>query len=177
MSNEVNNQINEEKSEEKVSFFSKFKAAFAAFYANKKLFITVTVCLAVLLAVGAGVLITVLTDESNGDTPNTGEIIEGTYSMSAEAGAFAAGSTWAFDGNFVTNTYNDGEQQVTVNYQYVIAIEKGEKVIKLTTTPEGGSPVTTTHLFETGSITKDGVTRPIIFINGVQYTGPAPSAE
>ncbi len=177
MSNETNNAKNvDNETAVKVGFFERVKGAFAAFYANKKLFITVIVCVAVLLAVGVGVLITVLNDETRGDTPNTGEILEGSYYMGTSVDAFSGSSVYTFDGNKVTNTYTVGAETTTVEYRYVIAIEKGEKVIKLTHTPEGGTPVTTTHAFiNDSSITTADGTFEIIFINGVQYTKKNPA--
>ena len=149
------------------------------FYANKKLFWSVIISVAVLLAVGVGVLIAVLTDETYGDTPNTGETLDQTYYMGVEAGAFAGNSSYAFsDDNKVVVTYDTDGNPVVNEYQYVIAIEGGKKVIKLTRTNESGTLETTTHEYEKGTLTKtvDGkkVTYDIIFINGVQYTCSEP---
>ena len=146
------------------------------FYANKKLFWSVIISVAVLLAVGVGVLIAVLTDETYGDTPNTGETLSDTYSLGMSADVFSASSKWEFsDDNTVVNTYNDGEETVTVSYRYIIAIENGQKVIKLTHTPEGGEPITTTHSFVSDIVlTKDGVKYKQIMINGATYTCPTP---
>ena len=146
------------------------------FYANKKLFWSVVISVAVLLAVGVGVLIAVLTDETYGDTPNTGETLTETYSLGMSADAFSASSSWAFsDDNRVVNTFNDGTETVTISYRYVIAIENGQKVIKLTHTPEGGDPVTTTHTFISNMVyTKNGVKYKQIMINGATYTCATP---
>lgn len=146
------------------------------FYANKKLFWSVIISVAVLLAVGVGVLIAVLTDETYGDTPNTGETLTETYSLGMSADAFSASSSWAFsDDNRVVNTFNDGTETVTISYRYVIAIENGQKVIKLTHTPEGGDPVTTTHTFISNMVyTKNGVKYKQIMINGATYTCATP---
>ena len=146
------------------------------FYANKKLFWSVIISVAVLLAVGVGVLIAVLTDETYGDTPNTGETLTETYSLGMSADAFSASSSWAFsDDNRVVNTFNDGTETVTISYRYVIAIENGQKVIKLTHTPEGGDPVTKTHTFISNMVyTKNGVKYKQIMINGATYTCATP---
>ena len=163
----------------KVSFFEKIKETFKTFYSNKKLFWLVVICALVVVGVGVGVLITVLGDDTVKDTPNTGETLNQTYSMGVEAGLFAGSSSYAFsDDNKVVVTYATDGNPVVNEYQYVIAIEGGKKVIKLTRTNESGTLETTTHEYEKGTLTKtvDGkkVTYDIIFINGVQYTCSEP---
>lgn len=130
------------------------------FLKNKQNLLIVAVVVFVLLLAVVPILIHVINDNDDGlsDTPNTGETISGTYSMELQN---AGASEYIFDGNKVTNIYNGN----TVEYTYVLAIENGVKVIKLTTMGEGGELKTTTHEFKTG---KFGET-PIIIINDSIY--------
>ena len=142
---------------------------------NKKILIPVIVCIVVLLAVGIGVLITVLTDDTTGDTPDTGETFDQTYYMSTQADAFAGSSSWAFTKDHkVVNTYVVEGKTTVIEYEYVIAIEGGNKVIKLTRVDENGALKTTTHSFATGTWEKtvDGekVVYEMISINDAWYT-------
>ena len=130
-------------------------------FKNKQALIIISVVVFVFLLAVVPILINVFSDTDDNvvaDTPDTGEVLSGKYSMSLGS---TGSSTYTFDGDKVTNVYND----TTIEYTYVLAVENGEKVIKLTTTDEDGKSQTTTHSFETG---KFGDT-PIIRINGEIY--------
>ena len=131
------------------------------FFKNKQTLVITSVVIFVLLLAVIPIAIQLITDkdgETNLDNPDTGEIIAGTYSMELQN---AGSSEYTFDGNKVTNVYNG----TTIEYTYVIAIENGVKVLKLTTVDEEVGSKTTTHEFETG---KFGET-PIIIINDSIY--------
>jgi len=131
------------------------------FFSNKQNVIIVSVVVFVLLLAVVPIVINVITNKDDDviiDTPDTGKLIEGTYSMELEN---AGASEYIFDGNKVTNVYNGK----TIKYTYVLAIENGVEVIKLTTVDEDGATKTTTHEFQTGKFQG----RPIIMINGQIY--------
>ena len=131
------------------------------FFSNKQNVIIVSVVVFVLLLAVVPIVINVIKDKDDDvilDTPDTGKLIEGTYSMELEN---AGASEYIFDGNKVTNIYNGN----TIEYTYVLAIENGVEVIKLTTVDEDGATKTTTHEFKTGKFGD----RPIIMINGQIY--------
>lgn len=127
---------------------------------NRQTLVIVSVIVFVFLLAAVPILIHVTSNEEAPpvvDTPDTGEVIDGTYSMSLEVGS----SKYIFDGNKVTNIFGD----TTIEYTYVIAVENGVKVIKLTTVDKEGNSKTTTHEFETGSWNG----KPLIRINGEIY--------
>ena len=102
----------------------------------------------VLLLALVPILITKFNSNTSGnsdDSENTGRILSGTYALEIQN---AGSSKYFFDGNRVTNIYND----TTVEYTYAITVENGVEVIKLTTTDESGNPKTTTHEFYEGSM-------------------------
>ena len=127
----------------------------SAFLKNNNLILTSVIIFALLLvlipvilqgcATGSGGNNGVNNDSGLTDTPDTGKIISGTYSLDI---ANAGSSRYVFDGNKVTNVYND----ITVEYTYVIAVENGIQVIKFTATDESGAQKTTTHEFYEGSM-------------------------
>lgn len=150
-----------DKENKSVEVGSKAKADRLAFFKNKQNLVIVAVVVFVLLLAVVPILIQVISDNGDDqvkDNPDTGEVISGTYSMELQN---AGASEYIFDGNKVTNVYNGN----TIEYTYVIAIENGVKVIKLTTVDDDGNQKTTTHEFERG---KSGDT-PIILINDVIY--------
>ena len=114
---------------------------------NNRNALIVAVIVFVLLLTLIPILITQLAGNGNGstDTPDTGKILSGTYSLDI---ANAGSSRYVFDGNKVTNVYNG----ITVEYTYVIAVENGAEVIKLTTTDQNGAQKTTTHEFYEGKM-------------------------
>ena len=135
--------------------------------------IAIIITVVALVLVGAAVALTlILTHEPDPepgpeDTPNTGETLDGTYGINPETQGFASSSTWTFKGNKVTNVYYTTEAgEVTIEYTYVIAIEEGVKVIKLTTTDEDGNLKTTTHTFAEGTYLNG---KPMVIINDVWY--------
>ena len=85
-----------------------------------------------LFIIAALLMVSILSTTSCGgpqNVDNTGDIIEGKYQWSL--GSSVGASTYTFDGNKVTNEYyTDGK--VTIEYTYVIAVENGVTVIRLT---------------------------------------------
>ena len=132
-------------------------------FQNKNVVIIAVVVFVFLLAF-VPIMITVISDKDGGDAidnPDTGIVLSGTYSENVGVGS----SKYTFNENNVTNVYVVNGEEKTIDYTYVIAIEDGVKVIKLTTVGEDGIEETTTHEFEQG---KFGDT-PIILINNVMY--------
>ena len=62
---------------------------------------------------------------------DTGERISGTYVWSISIGV-SMESTWSFDEDTVTNRFYNGLDYVEQTYTYVIGIDNGVKVIRLT---------------------------------------------
>ena len=113
---------------------------------NKNTLIIAVIVIALIVAIVPIAIIGCSKDDSaSSDTQNTGEVLSGTYAIEI---ANAGSSKYIFDGDKVTNIYND----TTVEYTYVIAIEDGVRVIKLTTLDEDGEKKTTTHEFYEGSM-------------------------
>ena len=134
---------------------------------NKNALIIAAVVVFVFLLALIPILINVVSDKNEGamNNPDTGLRLSGTYAISDGSVSYAGTSEYTFDGDKVTNVYVAGGEKVTVEYTYVIAVENGVDVIKLTTVSEDGTSKTTTHEFSTG---KFGET-PIIMINGQIY--------
>ncbi len=131
---------------------------------DKRLLIIVISLLTALLLVGAGFLIDHLLEVTGPENvADTGETIDGEYSLSMSAGAFATNASYSFEGRKVTEKYYDTAKSeiVTAEYTYVISIVNGEKVIKLT--DSAGN--TTSHGFYTGSFNG----KPFISINEEKY--------
>ena len=103
----------------------------------KKLITTLT-ALAVLL-----VALTACFAPENVD--DTGHRLTGKYQWSL--GSYVGASTYTFDGDRVTNEYYTDEKQV-IEYTYVIAVEGGQQVIRLTDLSNGK---TATYEFGYGS--------------------------
>ena len=113
---------------------------------NKNTLIIAVIVIALIVAIVPIAIIGCSKDDpASSDTQNTGEVLSGTYAIEI---ANAGSSKYIFDGDKVTNIYND----TTVEYTYVIAIEDGVRVIKLTTLDEDGEKKTTTHEFYEGSM-------------------------
>lgn len=151
--------IKQGEKEGKLSFFKKVADYF------KKNPIMLATAIATVIVVIVGVVLGIhLVSKGAENVENTGEVIEGVYVMnlSAEGGN---SSKYAFSGNSVINTYSSNGETVTVEYTYVIAIEKGEKVIKLTKNDNQGKELTTTHSFEKGKLGD----LPFISINDAFY--------
>lgn len=133
---------------------------------DKRILIIVIALATALLLVGAGFLIDHLLEvDEPQNVADTGETLDGEYSLSMSAGAFATSASYSFDGRKVTEKYYDTSTReiVTKEYTYVIAIVNGEKVIKLT--PADGSGTTTSHGFYTGTFNG----KPFISINEEKY--------
>ena len=113
---------------------------------NRNAMIIAVIIVALLIAV-IPIVITQFTngEDTVSDIPDTGKELSGTYALEI---ANAGSSKYIFDGNKVTNVYND----TTVEYTYVIAREGGVDVIKLTTVDEDGVQKTTTHEFYEGAM-------------------------
>lgn len=132
------------------------------FLKNRNAVIIVAVVVFVFLLAFVPIMINVLSkDDAVSDTPDTGEVLSGTYVSDVGVGS----SKYVFDGKKVTNTYVVNGETTTIEYNYVIAVENGEKVIKLTTVNDDGVEETKTHTFEKGSWNDT----PCIFINDAMY--------
>ena len=139
---------------------SKFSAFFAK---NKNAVIIVAIVVFVFLLALVPILINEISEKNDNvvpDNPDTGTLLSGTYVSDLGVGS----SKYVFDGNKVTNTYLVNGETTTIEYTYVIAIEGGVKVIKLTTKTDDGASETTTHEFEQGVFEV-----PCIWINGAMY--------
>ena len=136
---------------------------------NSKQRVIIICAIAALLLVLVPIVISIVNGikDKSKDTPDTGELLSGTYSMNAASGAHSGSSGYTFEGNKATNKYNGAEGEVTVEYEYVIAVENGVKVIKFTRLDEEGNPTgaSTTHGFYTGLFGE----REFISINEVYY--------
>lgn len=108
-------------------------------FLNKKVIIIVSAVVVALLVALIPIIIMLSTPESPSvDTPDTGETFEGVYTLNmANSGASAVSSYDFKEGGKVTVTYNVGNGDVVTDYTYKIAIENGNKVIKLTPTDGG----------------------------------------
>ena len=62
---------------------------------------------------------------------DTGETVEGTYVWSVSIGV-SLESSWTFEDRTVTNRYYNGLDYVEDTYNYVIGLDNGVKVIRLT---------------------------------------------
>ena len=121
---------------------------------NKKIVIIISAAVVALLVALIPIIIMLTNPDkpNNGnDTPDTGETFEGVYTLDMTGSGAPIISTYDFkeDGK-VTASYNTGEGNVVTEYTYKIAIENGEKVIKLTAV-EGGD--VRTEPFVSGTIT------------------------
>lgn len=128
---------------------------------KKKIVIIVSVILALLLiAMIPVIIITINNRNDGGDTPNTGETFFGTFTFELPVGI----DSYVFkEGNKVEHRFvdvnvdpsteeNEEAEVVTVVYSYVIAIENGNKVIKLTDDTTGEI---ITYSFDKGVSTRD----------------------
>ena len=136
---------------------------------KRKILIAATIAAAVIVLALIPIIITLVTKgDSPTNNPNTGKTLEGTYSMSTASGTYSGSSSYTFDGNKVTNTYFDGEDTVTVEYTYVIAIENDIEVIKLTPATEENAKAQS-YEFYTGTQEIDGALREFLSINETFY--------
>ncbi len=136
---------------------------------KKKIKVAAVIAAAVIVLALIPIIITLATkNDTPENNPDTGETFFGIYSMNASSGSYSGSSTYSFDENNVTNTYFNGEKTVTVEYTYVIAIENGERVIRLTPKGESDSK-TVSYGFYTGTEERGGVLREFISINEVYY--------
>lgn len=110
---------------------------------NKKVIIIVSAVVVALLVALIPIIIMLTTPEPpTVDTPDTGETFEGVYTLNMAGSGATAVSSYEFkEGGKVTVTYNVGEGDVVTDYTYKIAVEDGNKVIKLT--PADGGMVET----------------------------------
>jgi hypothetical protein len=118
-------------------------------FEKKKSIILVSVIVGVLLLALIPILIvTLMPKDGDNDTPNTGESFIGAYYLD-----FGVGSDcYIFsEGNKLVNKSFVEDEEKSSSYSYVIAIEDGKKVIKLTDDATGE---VTTHSFEVGSWTR-----------------------
>lgn len=140
------------------------KAKSSNLWMSKNAMIIAAVVVFVFLLALVPILMNVLSDDEpdvNPDTPDLGIVLSGTY-----AGDIGVGSSeYTFDGNKATNTFVVNGEKKTIEYTYVIAVEGGVQVIKLTSTDADGAAETSTHKFEKGKFGE----KPIILINDVMY--------
>lgn len=125
--------------------------------AKKIVLIVSVIVFFLLLALIPGIIAIV---NGNNDSPDTGEKVLGTYEFNL---GLAGSDIYTFtEGNKVTvkTSYFEGTDpgatDLTVSekeYTYVIAIESGKKVLKLTDVESGEVE---THLFERGNYTVNG---------------------
>ena len=115
----------------------------------------VAVAIIVLLLALIPILISQINSDNKADelidTPDAGKILSGTYSISDGSVGYFGTSKYEFDGKNVKNTYTSNGETFVIDYTYVIAVENGAYVIKLTTTDENGESKTTTHDFYEGT--------------------------
>lgn len=134
-----------------------------------KILIAVTVCtLVVALGVIGAIVISELISGNNGDT---GERLNGNYSVAVSSGTFVGSGGYSFDGsNKVTESYTEGGDIVTNEYTYIITKEGETKYIVLTAVTGDNAGKTTKHELYSGTLTdENGVVREFISINETYY--------
>jgi len=115
---------------------------------KKKIAIIVSVVLAALLLALIPIIITSLNQggDNYGDTDDTGETFSGTYTMNLGVGSDSY--TFVEGRKVVSTSFID--EEVTKTYSYAIAVENGQKLLKLT--DDAGE--VTAHTFEVGSMSR-----------------------
>jgi hypothetical protein len=134
-----------------------------------KILIAVTVItLVVALGVVGAIVISELISGANGDT---GERLNGNYTISVSSGTFAGTGGYSFDGsNKVIETYTEGAEIVTNEYTYIITKEGDTKYIVLTAIDGDNAGKTTKHELYSGTLTdENGVVNEFISINETYY--------
>ena len=89
----------------------------------------------IILTVTALAVLSVSSCFSKPDVPDTGDRLTGKYEWSL--GSAVGSSTYTFNGNRVVNEYWYDSEQVVIEYTYVIAIDGGVEVIRLTDISNG----------------------------------------
>ena len=84
----------------------------------------------IILTVTALAVLSVSSCFAKPDTPDTGDRLSGTYEWTL--GSSVGSSTYTFNGNRVVNEYWYDSEQIVIEYTYVIAIDGGAEVIRLT---------------------------------------------
>ena len=134
-----------------------------------KILITVTaITLVIAVAAIAAVLISGMLSGGNGDT---GERINGDYSISVSSGSFAMAGGYSFDGSDnATETYTENGEIVTNEYTYIMTLEGNTKYIVFTRVGGEDDGKVSKHEFYSGTLTDEfGVVHEFISINETYY--------